>query len=253
MRKNAAPFLLASLLALAFSGCASFDRTATEKRLASAYLGKEQTADTSLTKPFRMGILLDLETSGSDGQYRRERAWDDAEREMVVSYADSLVKEGAVSGYFFMSGQDIPMNDLNSAMGKASEKGADALLTIRGVLNVDKYINPIGILDPTIIGALVLPGSNMDVRLFARLDLWDLKNRKPLISLKSESMQNDFGTTLFIRTNSANTENAVNDVKTETLRPLLIDFKKKFAGLKFQPTPPPYPKNEKLPGLSEGK
>jgi hypothetical protein len=158
---------------------------------------------------------------------------------MVSSYADSLVKEGGVSKYFFIPEQDRPLQDLGEAMKTASENGADALLTVRGVINVSKYINPLGILDPTIIGALVLPGSNMDVTILVRLELWDMKSRKSLISIKSDSVKRDVNTTLFIRTNSANTENAVKAVKVEAIRTLLIDFKKRFAGIRFQPAPPP--------------
>ncbi|MFA6568862.1 MAG: hypothetical protein WCS96_11670 [Victivallales bacterium] len=91
----------------------------------------------------------------------------------------------------------------------------------------------------------------MDVTILVHLDLWDLKNKTTLISLKSDGIQKGFGTTLFIRTNSANTENAVSDVKIDTLRTLLIDFKKKIAGIRFQPAPPPYPKSEQLRELQK--
>ncbi len=240
-----------ALFTLALSGCTSFDKVAAEKRLASANQGKVQSADSSLEKPFKLGILLDLETTGSPGEYHRDWSWDDYEQKMVVSYADSLVKEGAVSGYFFIPEGNMPLQDLNAVIKTASENKADALLTVRGVISVDKYMNPFGILDPTIIGALVLPGSNMDVAILVHLDLWDLKNQKSLVSLKSDGVRKDVGTTLFIRTNAANTENAVSDVKIETLRTLLIDFKKKFTGIRFQPGPPSYPKNEKPRALQQ--
>jgi hypothetical protein len=239
-------------LALALSSCTSFDKVAAEKRLAAANPDIIQTTDSSLAKPFKLGILLDLETADSSGEYRRLWGWDDYEKNMVTSYADSLVREGGISEFFFIPEQDMPLKDLNAVMRKAAENKADALLIIRGVINVNKSMNFFGILDFTIIGALVLPGSNMDVTLLAHLDLWDLKNQKSLISLKSDGIQKDFGTTLFIRTNSANTENVVNSVKIDTLRKLLIDFKKKIAGLRFQTAPPPYPKSE-LPGLPNGK
>ena len=250
--KNCICLLILVSLALALSGCTSFDKVAAEKRLATEN-PIVQTTGSSLAKPFKLGILLDFETADSSGEYRRDWSWDDYEKKMVSSYADSLVKEGGVSEYFFIPEGNMPLQDLNAVMRKASENKADALLVIRGVINVNKYMNFFGILDPTIIGALVLPGSNMDVTLLAHLDLWDLKNQKPLISLKSDGIQKDFGTTLFIRTNSANTENAVGNVKVDTLRKLLIDFKKKISEIRFQAAPPPYPKSEQLPGLPEGK
>jgi hypothetical protein len=239
------------LFAIALSGCSSFDKFKAERRLSAEYPIFHPAA-TSIAKPFKLGILLDLETADSSGEYHRYWNWGDTEKRMVSSYADSLVKEGAVSGYFFITNQDLPLNDLNAVMEKTSGTGADALLTVRGVINVNKYINPIGILDLTIIGALVLPGSNMDVTLLSRLALWDLKAHKPLISLESDGIKKDCSTTIFIRTNSANTENAVNTVKIETLRKLFIDFKKDFAGIKFQAVPPPYPKSEQ-PGLPSAK
>jgi len=240
------------LFAIALSGCTSFDRFAAEKRLSSANIGIIQRTGTALAKPLKLGILLDLETVDSDGEYHRKWRWDDTDKRMVCSYADSLVKEGAVSGYFFIAEQDAPLQDLNAVLANARENGAEALLSIRGVISVEKYMNPFGILDPTIIGALVLPGSTLDVTLLARLDLRDLKSHKTLFSLKSEDRRQNFNTTFFIRTNAANTENAVSEVKTDTLRNLLIDFKKEFARIGFQPYPS-NPENEKLPTLPDGK
>jgi hypothetical protein len=233
------------LFAIVLSGCSSFDKFKAERRLSSEY-PVFHPATTSLAKPFRLGIILELETADSSGEYLKAWNWGDTEKRMVSSYADSLVKEGAVSGYFFITNQDLPLNDLNAMMNKGTESSADALLTVRGVINVRKYMNPIGILDPTIIGAIVLPGSNMDVTLLSSLELWDLKAHKPLVSLRADGIKKECSTTLFIRTNSANTENAVNAVMIETLRKLLIDFKKDFAGIKFQAVPPPYPKSEVL-------
>lgn len=242
------------ILALTLSACTSFDEVSAEKRLSAVNPDIiAQPAGTSLPKPLKLAILLDLETTDSPGEYHRKWSWDDTEKKMVVSYADSLVKEGAVSEYFFIPENDTPLQDFNSVMKKAADNKADAILTVRGIINVNKYINPIGILDPTIIGALILPGSNMDVIILVHLDLWDLKSQKSIVSLKSDGIQKDTGTTLFIRTNSKNTENAVNDVKIAALRTLLIDFKKKFAGLRFQAVPPPYPKSEKVPALPDGK
>ncbi|MFA6293227.1 MAG: hypothetical protein WC637_15685 [Victivallales bacterium] len=251
--KNFIIILSLALLTVFLSGCASFDKFAAEKRLAAANVGIIQHAGTSLVKPFKLGILLDLETAGPPGEYQRKWTWENTEKNMVASYADSLVKEGAVSEYFFIPEQSAPLQDLNAVKSNASENMADALLTVRGVISVDKYMTPFGILDPTIIGALMLPGSTLDVTLLLHLDLWDLKSQKTLVSLKSEDRRQNFGTTFFIRAYAANTENVVSDVKIETLRPLLIDFKKKFTGIRFQPGPPPYPKSEKLPGLPEGK
>ena len=238
-----------ALITLALSGCTSFDKAAEEKRLSFANSAIIQPVNTSLAKPFRLGILLDLETTDSLGEYHRRWSWDDTDKRMVSSYADSLVKEGGISEYFFIPEENMPIQDLKTTMKKAAEDKADALLIVRGVINVNKYMNPFGILDPTIIGALILPGSNMDVTILVHLDLWNLKNQKLLISLKADSIQRDTGTTLFIRTNSVNTENAVNDVKIDSLRMLLIDFKKKFASIRFQSEPPPYPNSELLKKL----
>lgn len=74
-----------------------------------------------------------------------------------------------------------------------------------------------------------------------------------MVTSYADGIQKDAGTALFIRTNSKNTENAVSDVKIDTLRRLLIDFKKKFSGIRFQSVPPPYPKGEQVPVLPDGK
>ena len=55
--------LIFGLAVVLLSGCAtSFDRIAAEKRLNTVNLDKIQSADSTLKKPFKLGIFADLET-----------------------------------------------------------------------------------------------------------------------------------------------------------------------------------------------
>lgn len=216
------------MAAIFLSGCVtSFDKTAAEKRLTTVNLDKIQSSETALKRPFKLGIFADLETVNSSDEYRKDWKWSQTDRRMISSYADSLVKEGYVSGYFFIPDENLSIQDMNAIFREAEKNGAEGVLTVRGIIKVNRYLNPVALLDPTIIGAMWFPGSNRDAVVLAHLDLWNMKNRESLISLKSDCTRKTTGPTLFIKT-----EVPVNEAKSETMRSLLIEFKKKCTGLK---------------------
>ena len=222
--------LLSSILAVVLlTGCAtSFDQLSAEKRLNTINLDKGQASGTQLKKPFKLAIFADLETVDSSDDFYESWDWNQYERKMISSYADDLKKEGYVSEYFFIPDQELSIQDINSIMKEAEGKGADALLTIRSIIKVNAYMNPAALLDPTIIGALWLPGSNRDVMILSHLDMWNMKSREALISVKSDCIKKAVAPTLFI-----STVDTVNEAKTDSLRSLLMQFKKKLPALKM--------------------
>ncbi|HCE45406.1 MAG TPA: hypothetical protein DET40_17850 [Lentisphaeria bacterium] len=222
--------LLSSLIAVVFlTGCAtSFDKISAEKRLNTINLDKGQIADAQLKKPFKLAIFADLETVDGATDFYESWDWSQIERKMISSYADDLKKEGYVSEYFFIPDQELSIQDINSIMQEAGSRGADALVAIRGIIKVNRYMNPAALLDPTIIGALWLPGSNRDVMVLSHLDMWNMKSREALISVKSDCIKKDVAPTLLI-----STADTVNEAKTDGLRSLLMQFKKKIHALKM--------------------
>ncbi|MFZ2653816.1 MAG: hypothetical protein WAX69_02770 [Victivallales bacterium] len=222
--------LLSVIIIIALlAGCStSFDKISAEKRLNTVNLDRVQAADAPLKKPFKLAIFTDLETVDASNDFYESWDWSQTERKMISSYADDLKKEKYVSEYFFIPDQEHSLQDMKSIMKEAESKGADALVTIRGIIKVNKYMNPSALLDPTIIGALWLPGSNRDVMLLSHLDMWNMKSKEAVISVKSDFIEKDVAPTLLI-----NTVDTVNLVKTESLRELLMQFKKKITSLKL--------------------
>lgn len=220
--------LLFGLTVIFLSGCVTrFDKIAAERRIDNVNLEKLQCSDATLKKPFKLGIFACLETVNSSDEYSKEWKWNQSDMKMISSYADSLVKEGYVSEYFFIAEENLSLQDMNAIFREADKRGANGVLTVRGIIKVNRYLNPVALLDPTIIGAMWFPGSNRDAVILAHLDFWNMKNREALISLKSDCTRKTSGPTFFIKT-----EEPVNDAKSETLRSLLIEFKKKCTGLK---------------------
>ncbi len=222
--------ILTVVLSVCFiTGCAtSFDKLSAEKRLDDMNLDKTQIVDSALKKPIKLAIFADLETVDSSDEYYESWDWDQIERKMIESYADDLRKDGIVSEYFFIPEQSLSIQDMNGIMKEAESKGADALLSIRGIIKVNIYFNAAALLDPTIIGALWLPGSHRDVMILSHLDMWNIKKKEALISVKSDCIKKATGPTLLI-----STLEVVNEAKRESLRNLLISFKKKISTLKI--------------------
>jgi hypothetical protein len=73
------------------------------------------------------------------------------------AWGDSLCKEGVASDVVFMSSMFTSSDDLQ-ALRAAAKHGADALLLIKGASATESRLNPLALLNVTIIGGYVVPG-----------------------------------------------------------------------------------------------
>ncbi len=223
--------IFAGILSIAIlSGCAtSFDKLSAEKRLSSINVERIEAADASLKKPFKLAIFADMETVESSDEYYESWDWNQTENKLIESYAEDIKKQGVVSSYFIIPEQGHSIQDISSVMKEAESNGADALLAIRGIVKVNWYMNPAALLDPTIIGALWLPGSNRDAMMLSHLDMWNLKNHEVVIAVKADCIRKNVAPTFFI-----STAKTVDEVKIESLRKLLIEFRSKVTKMKME-------------------
>jgi hypothetical protein len=186
------------LSAMLLSGCASsrgFNRgslresieqkaVVDDKEIAKALARKAQ-----LPKPFKIAIHLSAPTSSN---YRTpEWRWGEAEKTQLLKLADGLKASGEVSDVFIMNPDTASGESLKALRLAAARHGADALLIVSGVKDVDTYANNWAWTYIALVPMLFVPGTQSDVLFLARATLWDVRNEFLYMSAESESIQKE--------------------------------------------------------------
>ncbi|HBC87464.1 MAG TPA: hypothetical protein DCZ94_10955 [Lentisphaeria bacterium] len=221
-------YLLFALTILLMSGCIiGFDRDAAERRLADVNLDNVDANPNLMRMPLKVAVFADLENMSSSGEFDETWDWSSGDKNLIISYLDNLVELKYLSEYVIIPDDDISQQDINVVIEKAQALNADALLTLRGVIKVNKYFNPAAILDLTIIGACLFPGSNREAFLIVYMNLWNVKEKDCVLTVKGEGTKKISEPTFLI-----DTQDAVDSVKRDTLRKILAEFKKRCREIK---------------------
>jgi len=221
--------IILALLLIYLSGCTTgFNREAAERRLADVNLDRVSSSPNTLKIPLKVAVYADMETMTRSGQFEDRWIWSTGDMQLIASYLDNLVELKYLSEYFIIPDDNQhSMQDINYLIGEAKKHDVDALLTLRGVIKVNKYLNPAAILDLTIIGACLFPGSNRDATLLVYMNLWNVKDNDCILTVKGEGEKKISEPTFLI-----DTQDAVDAVKYDTLRQVLSEFKKRCREIK---------------------
>ncbi len=186
-------------VALVSAACATgFDRPALEARLSTPefqYTDEEVRAALSarpqLPMPCRVAVCL-LAEEYEDGYSEPVTASPDTwrftaeDRQRFEAWGDELRREGVVSDLFVMS-ELVPSDaDLKSARLAAAKHGADAVLLVKGISQVDAYPTPLAVLNVLILPAYFIPANRRDALFILRGALWDVRNEYLYASVEAE-------------------------------------------------------------------
>jgi len=164
---------IAALLALA--GCSTgFNRVAMQERLqqeARIFVDDPdvfqiEQVRPQLPIPFRLAVvppsMINRPSWGQPGETEGERA-------EILAWGEKLKAEGIVSELILIPEMLVGVNGSPGSPGSykavrvaAARLGADAILVLRSVTETDSYMNPLGLLDLTIVGMWVAPGHHKD-------------------------------------------------------------------------------------------
>ena len=175
------------VMALSLSGCATgFDRGILAARCSGEPL---QVTDEDVRKaldlkpqlafPCRIAVYLCPDT----GSLWR---WCAKDKEILDRCADTLRAAGIVSDMFVMSDMVVQGTDEKQLRLAAAKHGADALLIIKGAAQIDSYVNPLAVLNMTLIGGFILPASHRDALFLMHGCLIDVGNGYLYASVESE-------------------------------------------------------------------
>lgn len=172
------PLVLPIFLLFLSSGCATgFHSELAYERLCTLKPDRPADPGAGFQTPVRLAIYLDMESMDSYGNIFRRWDWTNKNEKLSTEFLNQLIKKRIVSEYFFLPRNQIPPQNIGEIFAQAEKDGAEALLQIRSVAFVDKYFNPAGILDLTLIGAMWFPGSNRDAYILVRGDFWDMRSK----------------------------------------------------------------------------
>jgi hypothetical protein len=223
-----------TVLALLFlSGCSTgFDRGALKERLAGEALQVDD-ADIKaalelkpqLRFPIRLGVFLIADSYNRPVDY--DWRWSVEDKRLIDSWAEPLKSQGIVSDLFVISEVPRSRTDLRSIRLAAARHGADAVLVIQGVSQVDAYVNPLCLLNVLILPGWVVPASHRDALLVTRGAMWDVGNQFLYLTVEAEGVAKTVRPTF-----RASSLEAIDRAKGTALRDFGPELLRRFGSLK---------------------
>ncbi len=224
------PLLFFAAVAATLCGCTAsgFDRGAIQQAWNSQEIVYDDAAirDALAKKPqirFPIRVAVHLDTL----RYGNEWRWTMEDRRMLESYAQTLKDLGIVSDFFVMSDMISKSDDPKALRLAAAKHGADAVLLIKGLADVDSYVDVSGWLNLLIIPGWIVPSSHRDVLFMMKGAMWDVSNEYLYLSVDAETEARRRGPTFRI-----DTEAVINEAKTNALPLFAEEFVRRMKSLK---------------------
>jgi hypothetical protein len=210
-------------------GCTiGYDRVAAENRLGKVTLDEVSSKPNTIKTPLKVAVFADMETMLSPDEFAETWDWSIGDKKLVKSYLDNLQELGYIADYFVIPDEpSLSMQDINYLISEAKKRDADVLITLRGIIKVNRYFNPAAILDLTILGACLFPGSNCDALLLMHMNMWNVKDRDCILTVTGEGIKRISEPTFLM-----DPEDAVIPARRDTLRRVLAEFKKRCRDIK---------------------
>lgn len=214
---------------LFLSGCTmGYDKAAAEQRLSKINLDDISLKPNIIKTPLKVAVFSDMETMNSPEEFVETWDWSVGDKRLIKAYLDNLQELGYISDYFVIPDDPcFSMQDINYLINEARKQDADVLITLRGIIKVNRYFNPAAILDLTILGACLFPGSNCDALLLVNMDMWNVKGKDCILTVRGEGIKRISEPTFLMEQ-----DDAIFPVKRDTLKKVLAEFKKRCREIK---------------------
>jgi rhombotail lipoprotein len=184
--------LLASLAAL---GCSTgFNRRAMEEKLwgdekifTDDDVLRVERIRPQLQLPFRLAVAPPIR-----GGWRAPEELE-GEREAILAWGEKLKASGVVSDFVLIPRFLIGGSRFKDARVAAARLGADAVLLLSEVSEVDAYVNPLAALNLTLVGMVVAPGHHRDALTIVEGVILDNRNEFVYFTASSEGKGHTVG------------------------------------------------------------
>ena len=193
--------LLSVLLILSITSCKSmtgFNRGELREAIGEkavvtdADVTKALSLKAQLPKPFKIGVFFknpDFRSSRFNNNDTAKWIWTDEDKNKILSLNQEKILGDEVSQIFVISDATVSNTDLKSLRLAAAHHGADALLVVNGINDVDEYKNSWTWTYIALVTALFVPGTVTDSLFMVRAAMWDVRNEFLYMTAESESVK----------------------------------------------------------------
>lgn len=171
------------LIFLLSTGCTSsqgFNRIAMGERLHVASLSIPENQPLSHQRarpspPFRLGVFF-AKHDVPDTPSIRKVEWLSADRDQLLHELALLRDEQLLADMFVLTDVRLHGADIKEIRQAGGRFGADMVLILDAVAAVDRYNNRLAWLYPTVIGAYLAPGTEINALMMATGSLWAIRS-----------------------------------------------------------------------------
>ena len=217
------------------SGCATsrgFNRTELREKMSAKDptvtdedIKKTLALKPQLPKPFKLGVIFQApEMRGNQGAARW--MWSEDDRKKILAALDSLKTSHEVSDVFVVSDATISETDLKSLRLAAARHGADAVLVVAGISDIDSYNTKWGWTYLALVTTLFVPASTNDALFLARATLWDVRNEFLYLAAEGESMKKETHPAAF-----TDERRQVEESKADAINALSLELSKRIGSI----------------------
>lgn len=139
----------------------------------------------NLPKPFKMGVYF--KRTGFNWR------WAEEDKVELLKIGSELRSEGVDLEVFPILSQFVPYEDqsLKPIRLAAAKHGADAVMIINGVAEVDRYANNLAWSYILLVTPFFIPGSEYEVLYLADATMWDVRNEYIYMTTEAEGLIQD--------------------------------------------------------------
>ena len=197
--------ILVVLVALAVTACASsrgFDRGNLRSHITDQKLVTEEDIKKALELkpqlpgPFKLAIYFAPPQSGV--RYRSSWGWLGEDKDKLLKIGPELKSKNIVYDVFVIGDAILEGTDKKAIRLAAARAGADAVLIINGVSDLDRYNNSLGFTYLLLITPFFVPGTEADGLFMVNASMWDVRNEYLYLSSEAEGSAKETRPAFFI-------------------------------------------------------
>lgn len=129
-----------------------------------------------LPKPFTLAVYLNIPRTRDSRFNETHWMWTDSEQQMISAAIEPLKQRHIVKDIVFIPPSMVDGGDLKSVRLAAARHGADAVLVVKGIVDVDAFTNNWAYTYVLLAPALFIPGNEARSLFISHASLWDVRN-----------------------------------------------------------------------------
>lgn len=138
-----------------------------------------------LREPFRLAVHF--VPPRRDAGSRQRWLWSGEDKDGLLSMAGRLREGGVVSDMFLIGDALVASSDRKAIRLAAARAGADAVLIVNGITDVDRYNNPLAATYLILVTPFFVPGTVVEALFVAHASIWDVRNDFLYLAVEAEA------------------------------------------------------------------